>query len=85
MTFVSRLLESSYHGNSCRGNKGQMKGSNLAFADAEIGETPIAACVKIQPGYRLIVFGLGSIKRITKTYSVLQSFFLFGFFFYDLN
>lgn len=79
MTFVSRLLESSYHGNGCRGNKRQMKGSNLAFADAEIGETPIAACVKLQPGYRLIVFGLGLIKCITKNYSVLQSFIYFIF------
>lgn len=47
MSFVSRLLEPSYHGNSCHGNAGQIKGSNLAFA--EIGGTSIVACVKIRP------------------------------------
>lgn len=48
MNFDSHLLEPSYHGNSCHGNKRQMKGSNLAFEAAENEETAIATVVKIQ-------------------------------------
>lgn len=48
MTFDSPLLEPSYHGNSCRGNKGQMKGSHLEFAAAETVKTPVVMGVKIQ-------------------------------------
>lgn len=83
MTFVSHLLEPSYYGNSCRGNRGQMKGSNLAFADAESVETPISAAIKIQPHPSLIqglVFGLGSIKCFTKNDSVLWCFLFYLFF-----
>lgn len=78
MTFVSHLLEPSYYGNSCRGNRGQMKGSNLAFAHTETVEAPISASVKIQTYPSMIqrfVFGLGSIKCFTKNYSVLWCFF----------
>ncbi len=49
MTFDSRAVELSYHGNSHRGDKGQMKGSNLAFAAAEIGEMSTATGMKIKP------------------------------------